>query len=141
MMIQVELKGLESLIEKKVREVLESLGKEGEEVLEVASVKKSAADRIIELMNEILGKDFKCVPANTNAAKARLKEGYKEGDFRMVFEHKKKQWGADPKMKGYLRPGTLLQASKFDAYLQEARAAAGPMDETEADSILSQFGF
>ena len=63
---------------------------------------------------------------------ARRGEGYGTPDFRDVIGFirdvigfKAQQWGGDPKMRQYLRPDTLF-GTKFESYLQAARAAAPP---------------
>jgi len=47
---------------------------------------------------------------------ARMKEGYADRDFRIVIARKVREWGADEKMMGYLRPKTLFNATNFNQY-------------------------
>lgn len=56
---------------------------------------------------------------------ARIEEGFTQADFKTVVEFKLKQWGADTKMKEYLRPETLF-GTKFESYLQSTKIEFKP---------------
>lgn len=48
---------------------------------------------------------------------ARLMDGFTPEDFYQVHTNMVARWGANPRMRRYLRPITLYAASKFDGYL------------------------
>lgn len=73
---------------------------------------------IIDTLNSLTGRQFKCVPAYKAHIRARWNEGFREGDFEKVVRIKKSQWGDDPQMKLYLRPETLF-SPKFNSYINE----------------------
>lgn len=73
---------------------------------------------IIDIANEMLGKNFRVTEAHRKHIKARWNEGYRQDDFRKVCETKREQWDSDPKFRMFLRPETLF-GTKFDSYLNE----------------------
>jgi len=78
-----------------------------------------ASRQILEFLNAKTGKAFKPVDSNLNLINARLKEGHAEHEVLAVIERKCSEWMADDKMKQYLRPSTLFNAEKFNAYVGE----------------------
>ncbi|MEY8441834.1 conserved phage C-terminal domain-containing protein [Lactobacillaceae bacterium 24-114] len=75
--------------------------------------------QIIDYLNEKLGTSYKPnASKNKTVINARLKEGYKFGDFKKVVDNKYADWANDEKMIKYLRPETLF-GTKFDGYLNE----------------------
>lgn len=80
---------------------------------------------IINHLNNTLGTKYKPNAEETvKLIKARLKDGYKLGDFIKVIETKFSEWGQDPKMSNYLRPETLF-SKKFESYLNQKPIQAG----------------
>ena len=73
---------------------------------------------IIDIANEVLGKNYRVTEAHRKHIKARWNEGYRQDDFRKVCETKREQWDHDPKFRVFLRPETLF-GTKFDSYLNE----------------------
>jgi uncharacterized phage protein (TIGR02220 family) len=76
---------------------------------------------VISKLNAITGKNFKLTEANKKFIRARLSEGHSVDDFQVVIRHMQGKWGTSEKYKSYLRPQTLF-GTKFDAYLQDAKA-------------------
>ena len=77
-------------------------------------------------LNASSGKSFRPESASTQKyIMARLKEGFTEEDLLAVVEDRVRRWKDDPKMDQYLRPSTLFNPEKFEAYLQEARRGQG----------------
>ena len=74
----------------------------------------------MEFLNRKTGKNFKPVEANLKFIRARLAE--ENGNIqtlKAVVAIKIRDWGNDPKMKIYLRPATLFNATKFNQYVGE----------------------
>lgn len=88
------------------------------------SVEEKEKGRIFEIvsyLNEKTKLNFR--PSSKHCKSlipARLNEGFTLEDFRRVIDHKVSAWGADSKMKEYLRPETLF-GSKFEGYLQASK--------------------
>lgn len=59
----------------------------------------------------------------------RVSDNYKLEDFKAVIDLKVSQWKSDPKMKKYLRPSTLFNATKFEEYNQELKQNIGSDDK------------
>ena len=57
--------------------------------------------------------------ATTQFISARLNEGFSVEQLKLVIDKKVLQWKDDEKMKKYLRPATLFNSEKFEAYLNE----------------------
>jgi uncharacterized phage protein (TIGR02220 family) len=62
---------------------------------------------------------FEFNKVNLSFIEARIKEKFKEDDFKKVIDHKVSEWKDNPKMKKYIRPATLF-GDKFNGYLVEA---------------------
>jgi uncharacterized phage protein (TIGR02220 family) len=62
---------------------------------------------------------FEFNKVNLSFIESRIKEKFKEDDFKKVIDHKISEWKDDPKMKKYIRPETLF-GNKFNGYLVEA---------------------
>ena len=82
----------------------------------------SQAEEVLAFLNEKTGRDYQPVPANIDLIAARLKEGATVEDCRMVVARKFRDWNPDEKMRHYLRPLTLFNASKFAQYRGECVA-------------------
>lgn len=72
------------------------------------------AEAIIAYLNEKAGTRFKPVESNLKFIKARLKD-YSIERLKAVIDLKVKEWRGT-KMQPYLRPETLFNATKFEAY-------------------------
>lgn len=72
------------------------------------------AEEIIAYLNEKAGTRFKPVESNLKFIKARLKD-YSIERLKAVIDLKVKEWRGT-KMQPYLRPETLFNATKFEAY-------------------------
>lgn len=72
------------------------------------------AEAIITYLNEKAGTRFKPVESNLKFIKARLKD-YSIERLKAVIDLKVKEWRGT-KMQPYLRPETLFNATKFEAY-------------------------
>lgn len=76
---------------------------------------------IIDYLNKVCGTSYRYTTSKTQSLiNARLKEKFTISDFKLVIDHKYKEWGKDEKMKEYLRPETLF-GTKFEGYLQSAK--------------------
>ena len=83
-----------------------------------------ASARFVARLNELAGTSFSPASAQTlRLVSGRISDGYTADDLCRVAEAKCAQWLRDPRMRGYLRPKTLLAAGNFEGYLQEARSA------------------
>jgi uncharacterized phage protein (TIGR02220 family) len=84
--------------------------------------------KIINEMNEILGKTFKTAETHKRHIRARWNEGMREPDFAKVCRTKRDQWDHDPKMRPFLRPETLF-GTKMDGYLNEEGKTRATIEE------------
>lgn len=73
------------------------------------------AEEILNFLNNKTGRAYEAVPANVNRILARLKE-FSADDIRAVIAKKCREWGADDRMREYLRPKTLFAAENFANY-------------------------
>ncbi|MGO5051444.1 conserved phage C-terminal domain-containing protein [Lachnospiraceae bacterium LCP25S3_G4] len=77
----------------------------------------SSAKEIIEYLNSAIGSKYRYQTSSTKTLiKARLNEKFTIDDFKTVIDNMFAEWGADEKMKAYLRPQTLF-GTKFESYL------------------------
>lgn len=87
---------------------------------DILSEKSKTCKEIIEYLNQKAGTRFRDSSAATKRhINARLSEGFTLDDFKRVIDVKCSQWLSDKKMKSYLRPETLFNASHFESYLNE----------------------
>jgi uncharacterized phage protein (TIGR02220 family) len=94
--------------------IKESKEKESKE----ESAATSAADTVIDYLNEKCGKQFRHSDTSRKYIRARLAEGYTIDDCKHVVDAKASQWlGTD--MAQYLRPHTLFRPEKFEGYANE----------------------
>lgn len=81
---------------------------------------------IVDYLNKVCGTSYRYTTSKTQSLiNARLKEKFTISDFKLVIDHKYKEWGKDEKMKEYLRPETLF-GTKFEGYLQSAKQSTTP---------------
>lgn len=96
---------------------------------------------VLAYLNKTAHKNFKPVTANVKFVEARFREGASFEDFTRVIDLKVAQWYSDEKMAQYLRPETLFNASKFQAYLNESPPATTEQSqESERDRIRRLIG-
>ena len=81
------------------------------------SGKPDAAAEVINYLNDIAGTKFRPVQANVRLINSRLKEGATVEQMKAVVDRKNCDWPAGDKMRQYLRPSTLFNATNFDQYL------------------------
>lgn len=87
---------------------------------------------VIDYLNQKAGTKYRSTTAATKRlVGARLKEGFTVDDFKKVIDNKVADWLNDEKMKNYLRPNTLFQASKFESYLNEVPKKSWKQQEDE----------
>lgn len=79
---------------------------------------KPDAIAILDYLNEKTGRSYKPVNANVSLIAARLNESSID-ECRAVIDAKVSAWQRDDKMREYLRPATLFNATKFANYVGE----------------------
>ena len=78
----------------------------------------SAVARVVAYLNERAGTNFQATSkATARIVHARLADGHSETDLRRVVDMKCAEWLGDARMRKYLRPSTLFNATKFENYL------------------------
>lgn len=83
---------------------------------------KSDAKDVIDYMNAVLSTKFKATTkSHIENINGRLSDGHSVEELKLVIDHKYREWSDDQRMAGYLRPGTLFSASKFQGYLLAAK--------------------
>lgn len=99
---------------------------------EADSVPPEAVKEVIDYLNQKAGTKYRSTTAATKRlVGARLKEGFTVDDCKKVIDNKVADWLGDEKMKNYLRPNTLFQASKFESYLNEVPKKSWQQQEDE----------
>ena len=73
---------------------------------------------LLDYLNEKTGRSYRAVKANVSLITARLNESTVE-ECRAVIDAKVSAWQRDEKMREYLRPATLFNATKFANYVGE----------------------
>ena len=82
---------------------------------------KPEVKQVIDHLNQVVGSKYKSTTkSHSENINARLKD-HSVDELKAVIDFKFKEWGGDPKMAAYIRPGTLFQAGKFDGYLLASR--------------------
>jgi uncharacterized phage protein (TIGR02220 family) len=94
------------------------------------TVNKDAAE-ILDYLNEKSGRCYKPVKANVALIAARLAGEATVEECRAVIDAKVATWSQDIKMREYLRPATLFNATKFAQYVGELGATAKPFGGEE----------
>ena len=77
----------------------------------------------IDYLNSKIGTRYQKTGKSIGHVSARLREGNTLDDVMAVIDFKAQEWGADAKMRQYLRPETLFSQSKFPGYLAAAKAS------------------
>ena len=99
---------------------------------EADSVSLEDVKEVIDYLNQKAGTKYRSTTAATKRlVGARLKEGFTVDDCKKVIDNKVTDWLYDEKMKNYLRPNTLFQASKFESYLNEVPKKSWQQQEDE----------
>lgn len=81
------------------------------------SGKPDFASEVISYLNEVAGTKFRNVEANSRLINSRLKEGATVEQMKDVIDRKNADWPVGDKMRQYMRPATLFNATRFDQYL------------------------
>ena len=101
--------------------------------LSINSINKDSIVLIVDFLNQTCGTSYRASSEKTaKHINARLNEKFTVEDFKAVIRFKNNQWGEDEKMKEYLRPETLF-GTKFESYLQAAKAAGYKTNEPEEE--------
>lgn len=96
---------------------LKQTAEEEVEVEEEKGVGIETAKEIIDDLNEVLKTSYRATSKKTkDLIMARMNEGFKFEDFKKVHRNMLTRWGADNKMREFLRPITLY-SNKFESYL------------------------
>jgi uncharacterized phage protein (TIGR02220 family) len=83
-----------------------------------AAVLAENIGRVIDHLNTKTGQSFRAsAKANSALIAARLDSGVTVEQCIAVINAKAAEWLSDAKMRGYLRPSTLFNATKFESYL------------------------
>ena len=84
------------------------------------------AREVLAWLNAKSGKNFRDSVPTMRAIVARLASGVEAWQLKAIVSRKTRDWAGDPKMREYLRPATLFNATNCENYLGELPA------ETEA---------
>lgn len=99
---------------------------------EADNIPAESVKEVIDYLNQKAGTKYRATTAATKRlVGARLKEGFTVDDCKKVIDNKVADWLNDEKMKNYLRPNTLFQASKFESYLNETPKKSWQQQEDE----------
>lgn len=80
---------------------------------------RETAKKVIDFLNEKVGRNYRYSEPNLKLIIARLKSGATFIDCKQVIVKKRREWINDAKMNEYLRPATLFNATNFEQYLGE----------------------
>jgi uncharacterized phage protein (TIGR02220 family) len=97
---------------------------------------QAEVEQVIGELNRLAGRSFRTTGKQTSFIRARLREGFTVEDCLLVVRDRVRRWLNDEKMREYLRPSTLFNSEKFEAYLNEARSR--PI-ESKNIAILKQY--
>jgi len=76
----------------------------------------SPSAEILDYLNQKAQSNFRPVPANIKLIESRLKEGATVEEMKRVIDTMVAKWMDDEKMREYLRPSTLFNATKYSQY-------------------------
>jgi len=88
----------------------------------VANSQIAIATRVLDALNDATRSRFKPVKATMTLIRARLAEGFSEAECIAVINAKVAEWNSNDKMRAYLRPATLFNATNFANYVGQASA-------------------
>ena len=92
-----------------------------------------ATERVIAHLNDVCGTSYRPRSAKSRQlVGARLREGFSAEDCERVIDNMAARWLGDERMRRYLRPETLFNATKFEGYLN-----AGPPRASPAEAIAA----
>lgn len=80
---------------------------------------KADAIEVLNFLNAKTGRAYRPVSTNLDLIINRLKSGTSVQDCKTMIARMHREWGNDDKMKKYLRPATLFNATKFEQYIGE----------------------
>lgn len=89
-----------------------------------SSSDSSVAVSILSYLNEKAGTNYRPVKTTMALISARMAEATAD-ECRAVIDAKAGEWMSDPKMRSYLRPETLFNATKFAGYLGQLGVTGG----------------
>lgn len=96
---------------------------------------------VVEYLNQLAGTSYKASSKKTQGLiRARVAEGFKLDDFKVVIDKKSSEWlGTD--MEKYLRPETLF-GTKFESYLNAnvRKGVSNDITSRPADTITDRVG-
>lgn len=94
---------------------------------------EEATERVIAHLNAACGTAYRPSSAKSRQlVGARLREGFSAEDCERVIDNMAARWLGDERMRRYLRPETLFNATKFEGYLN-----AGPPRASPAEAIAA----
>ena len=76
----------------------------------------SPSAEVLDYLNQKALSKFRPVPANIKLIESRLKEGATVEEMKRVIDTMVVKWIDDEKMREYLRPSTLFNATKYSQY-------------------------
>ena len=85
------------------------------------------AAEVLKHLNEKTGRNYEPVKANLDLIAARLQEASVE-TCKAVIDARVAKWGRDEKMRDYLRPKTIFNATNFANYVGELGPASSASD-------------
>ena len=92
--------------------------------------------QVLTYLNIKAGTEYRpTAKAHKQIIQAREKEGYTLADFQKVIDTKVADWLQDAKMRKFLRPSTLFNASHFPEYLNERRIDQAVTQAHEAHDV------
>ena len=80
---------------------------------------KADALTVLNFLNAKANRSFRPVETTLRPIIARLGSGVSVSECKGVIIRKAREWENDPKMRAFLRPETLFNATKFESYLGE----------------------
>jgi len=83
-------------------------------------VRKQQALSLLDYLNEKAQSRFRAVESTVALIMARLGEDHDEEEIKAVIDAKVAEWGDDEKMKQYIRPKTLFNATNFNNYVGQS---------------------
>lgn len=90
-----------------------------------------AAEEIREHFSQVTGHTFN-PSVWLDSIKTLLNLGYSKEDFMNVHINKYVQWVDDPERRHFIRPATLYQPKKFDAYKEEAPLSSKQLEKLKS---------
>ena len=87
--------------------------------------KRNDAVEVLDYLNLKAERSYRPTDSNLKLIAGRLREGATVEDCKKVIDRKSEQWLNDDKMREYLRPATLFNATKFSQYQGETGRSVG----------------